>query len=161
MTMTKKVLGVSLVEVLVALLMLSVGLLGFAALQLQSLRFTNDTYLQSQGEILLYDMADRLRLNANVARGGNYVLDFEDPILEPTRDCMTLTCTGGQLAEYDLWWFQTEAQRALSDGKPSIQMPDPDQPGELILAIRYFLQGDEENADGDVPPRVTAIEVNL
>ena len=60
--------GFSLIEVLVALLVLAIGLLGLAALQAQGLRFNHDAYVRTQATNLAYDIVDRMRANnANVA----------------------------------------------------------------------------------------------
>jgi type IV pilus assembly protein PilV len=64
--------GFSLIEVLVTLLITSVGLLGLAALQVKSLQFNHGAYLRSQANILAYDIADRMRLNKDDARAGDY-----------------------------------------------------------------------------------------
>ena len=55
--------GFTLVEVLVAWLVLSVGLLGMAALQLESLRASRAALRHTQAAILVADMADRVRAN--------------------------------------------------------------------------------------------------
>lgn len=54
--------GFSLVEVLVAVVVLGVGLLGLAALQANSLRFNHDSNIRSQATILAYDMMERMRM---------------------------------------------------------------------------------------------------
>ncbi len=60
--------GFSLIEVLVALLVLAIGLLGLAALQAQGLRFNHDAYVRTQATHIAYDIVDRMRANnANVA----------------------------------------------------------------------------------------------
>jgi type IV pilus assembly protein PilV len=60
--------GFSIIEVLVALLVLAIGLLGLAALQAQGLRFNHDAYVRTQATHLAYDIIDRMRANrANVA----------------------------------------------------------------------------------------------
>jgi len=60
--------GFSIVEVLIALLVLAIGLLGLAALQAQGLRFNHDAYVRTQATNLAYDIVDRMRVNrANVA----------------------------------------------------------------------------------------------
>ena len=60
--------GFSLIEVLVALLVLAIGLLGLAALQAQGLRFNHDAYVRTQATHLAYDIIDRMRANnTNVA----------------------------------------------------------------------------------------------
>lgn len=55
--------GFSLLEVLVALVILSVGLLGLAALQARSLQFNQDAYVRTQATLLAYDIIDRMRAN--------------------------------------------------------------------------------------------------
>lgn len=64
--------GFSLVEVLVALLVLSIGLLGLAGLQAGSVRANHGAYLRSQATALGYDMLDRMRANRTSALNGNY-----------------------------------------------------------------------------------------
>ena len=67
--------GFSLLEVLVTLLILSVGLLGLAGLQVQGLRFNHFAYMRGQTSALAYAMADRMRANrfAIVSATGDYV----------------------------------------------------------------------------------------
>lgn len=59
----QKMSGVSLIEVLVALLVLSIGLLGFAALQGFSLQAGQHSYNRSQAVDLAYEVADYARAN--------------------------------------------------------------------------------------------------
>ncbi|WP_137804287.1 type IV pilus modification protein PilV [Pseudomonas sp. G(2018)] len=56
--------GMTLIEVLVALLILGVGLLGAAALQLNALKYTDSARMTSQASFIAYDMMDRIRANA-------------------------------------------------------------------------------------------------
>ena len=59
--------GFTLIEVLVALVILSVGLLGLAGLQTTGIRNNHSANLRSQATIMAYDIADRIRANkANV-----------------------------------------------------------------------------------------------
>jgi len=55
--------GFTLLEVLIALVVLSIGLLGIAALQGVGLRSSHGAQLASQAGLLAYDMADRIRAN--------------------------------------------------------------------------------------------------
>jgi len=60
--------GFSLIEVLVAMLVLAIGLLGLAALQTQGVRFNHDAYVRSHATALAYDIVDKMRVNrANAA----------------------------------------------------------------------------------------------
>ncbi|PCR95555.1 type IV pilus modification protein PilV [Pseudomonas fluorescens] len=56
--------GMSLIEILVALLILTVGLLGAAAVQLNALKYTDSSRMTSQASFIAYDMMDRIRANA-------------------------------------------------------------------------------------------------
>ncbi|MHC8307383.1 type IV pilus modification protein PilV [Pseudomonas sp. PB3P13] len=56
--------GTTLIEVLVALLILTVGLLGAAAFQLNALKYTDSSRMTSQASFIAYDMMDRIRANA-------------------------------------------------------------------------------------------------
>jgi len=55
--------GFSLIEVLVALLVLSIGLLGIAMLQIQGVRFNYGSYSRSQAVLLANDFAERMYAN--------------------------------------------------------------------------------------------------
>jgi type IV pilus assembly protein PilV len=71
--------GLTLVEILIALLILSVGLLGLASLQTLSLKFNTSAYYRTQATQLAYDFADRMRANRQAALDGSYTVPFEDP----------------------------------------------------------------------------------
>lgn len=64
--------GFSLLEVLIAVLILSIGLLGLAALHATSLKANHGAYHKSQATFLAYDMVDRLRANRPQAINGTY-----------------------------------------------------------------------------------------
>lgn len=56
--------GMTLIEVLVALVILTVGLLGAAAIQLNALKYTDSSRMTSQASFIAYDMMDRIRANS-------------------------------------------------------------------------------------------------
>jgi len=64
--------GFTLTEALVALVVLSIGLLGVAALQLTSLRSNQSSAMRSQATFLAYDIVDRMRANRAAAANGAY-----------------------------------------------------------------------------------------
>jgi type IV pilus assembly protein PilV len=64
--------GYGLIEVLVALLVLSIGLLGLARLQLTGLRNTHSATLRFEAVNLAYDILDRMRANRVPAVAGHY-----------------------------------------------------------------------------------------
>lgn len=62
--------GATLIEVLVAVLLLSFGIVGLAGLQMNGTKFNHGAYLRSQGTALAYDMADRIRANLDACEPG-------------------------------------------------------------------------------------------
>ncbi len=66
--------GFSMIEVLVAVLVLSVGLLGVAALQTNALKSNQSAFQRSQATMLSYFMMDAMRSNRSVAVIGSYDL---------------------------------------------------------------------------------------
>ena len=66
--------GFSLLEVLIALLVLSIGLLGLAALQITSLRSNEMANMQTTATQLAYDITDRMRANPEGVANNEYVL---------------------------------------------------------------------------------------
>jgi type IV pilus assembly protein PilV len=70
--------GFTLIEALIALLVLSIGLLGVAAMQLASLQANNGAFQRTQATFLAQDIADRMRANRRAALDGEYDFDFGD-----------------------------------------------------------------------------------
>lgn len=68
--------GFTLVEILVTVVLISVGLLGVAALQLTTLRGNQDAYVRSQASVLAGDILDRMRVNPFDFRANGYSVDF-------------------------------------------------------------------------------------
>ena len=83
--------GMTLIEVLVALLILTVGLLGAAAVQLNALKYTDSSRMTSQASFIAYDMMDRIRANS----GADYT------VTPPTSGNLSVT------RDQDLYDFTT------------------------------------------------------
>lgn len=88
--------GAGLIEVLVAVLVMGVGLLGIAAMQATALRNNQSALERTQATIQTYSILDAMRANKTAASAGGYDL---------ARTCVTPTATG-TLAELDKrQWF--------------------------------------------------------
>lgn len=97
--------GFSLIEVLVAVFVLAIGLLGLAGLQAKSLQFNYSAYQRSQATILAYDIIDRMRANLGEAQASPSSYDIADNVAPSTStNCQTnmATCTPAQMASFDL-----------------------------------------------------------
>lgn len=75
--------GVGLIEVLVAVLVLAIGLLGVAAMQATALRNSQSSLERSQGVMHVYTILDAMRANPNAARAGAYNMGMADPCVAP------------------------------------------------------------------------------
>ena len=94
--------GFTLIEVMVSVLVLSIGLVGVAALQGVSLKNTQSAFMRSQATALAYDVADRMRANVISARIGLYDSGSYDPPATVAGCKSTTGCTAQNMAEHDL-----------------------------------------------------------
>ncbi|RDS85707.1 type IV pilus modification protein PilV [Dyella psychrodurans] len=104
--------GVSLIEVLVAVLVCSAGLVGVAGLLVTSARSNHAAYLRTQVTLLAQGMADRMRANPVGVWSGGYNGSFPNGA---TQDCQ-LGCTPGQLARHDQGVWSSQLQTLLPSG---------------------------------------------
>ncbi len=95
--------GFSLVEVLIALLVLTIGLLGLANLQGQSISSSYNAHLRTQATSLARNVIDRMRANRELAaETTSYQTVFTEPPASAGTDCSVSDCTPVQMASYDL-----------------------------------------------------------
>lgn len=125
--------GFSLIEVLVALLILSVGLLGLAGLQGRSLREGNDALRRTQAVQYAEDILDRMR--ANRANAGQYAIVLGAPV------------NGYDgIVETDLTEWKSGLANSLPGGDGSVALG-----GNLVTVIVVWLDGDPEtNPDNTI-----------
>ncbi len=74
--------GISLIEVLVTVLILSFGMLGLAGLQAVSMRGNNTAYERTQATYIANEMIDRMRANRSGALNGDYELALADDAVD-------------------------------------------------------------------------------
>jgi type IV pilus assembly protein PilV len=117
---TKKTSGFSLIEVLVALFVLSLGLLGLAALQTTAFRFNTQSYQRTQAVIQAYDILDRIRANPAGKNGGLYNTVAMGYLPSSPPDCLSAACTETQMANYDIFQWNTANAAMLTSGQGSI-----------------------------------------
>ncbi len=68
---TDRECGFSLLEALVSMVIISIGLLGLAALQASGIRFNHDAYVRTQATNLAYDVIERMRIDSVNAIGSD------------------------------------------------------------------------------------------
>ena len=113
--------GFTLMEVLIALLILSIGLLGLASLQTNGLRSNQMASMRTTATQLANDIADRMRANPTGVDAQRYVIATSDadPVIPVGETCEGTTCTSAQMATYDLAQWRG-AVRALPGGTSAI-----------------------------------------
>lgn len=107
--------GFTLIEVLIAMLVLAVGLLGLAALQASSLRNAQSAYNRSIATELAYDMVDRMR--ANIPGKATYIIG---PATQIVNCVNTIGCTTAQMAKNDLYEWNLAVNTNLPSGASSV-----------------------------------------
>lgn len=156
----KKQDGLSMIEVLVAITILSIGLLGTAALQIQSKRANLGSVERALASMLINDMFERMR--ANPSRFNVYLTELgvaqkvgESAGTEPRR-CVDQTCTPTELATWDVWdWEQSligasEVASGVNTGGlvlPLACMTGPAGGGEGLYTIAVNWRGHSEFTD--------------
>jgi type IV pilus assembly protein PilV len=118
-TPARRALGFSMVEVLVAVFVIAVGLLGVARLHATSKRTNLEAVELTNAAVLAQDLLERMRSNplilgAYTANGGGTTLSGTPAA--PATDCEAVECTDAQLAAYDLavWWQMIAGAAELS-----------------------------------------------
>lgn len=112
--------GFSMLEVLVALFVLSIGLLGLAALQTTAFKFNHQSYERTQAVIQAYDILDRIRANPAGKNAGLYNTVSSGYIASSYQNCMATACTTTQLAEFDISEWNTANASLLAEGAGQI-----------------------------------------
>ena len=109
--------GFTFIEVLVAVLVLGIGLVGVAGLQSVALGMNQGAYLRSQATLLAGDIADRMRANPVGIHNGAYDMGAGASATENT-DCEGTTgCNTGALAGHDLYEWTQQVGNVLPNGQ--------------------------------------------
>jgi type IV pilus assembly protein PilV len=111
--------GFTLVEVLIALVVLAIGMLGIAALLLNGLQSSRIASLRTQAVLLAADMGDRIR--ANRTGGASYALAQGTTLSTPGKACTSAgQCVASEIAAVDLYAWQQSVLRALPGATTAI-----------------------------------------
>ena len=114
--------GLGMIEILVALLILSIGLLGLAAMQVTSTKMTSLSQQKTQAMILADDMVERVRAN----RGNAGTYDGIDA--ESSDSCETdFTASGGNVAANDEAEWTNAVRCLLANGRGDVSVNTGDE----------------------------------
>lgn len=119
--------GISLTEVMVAVLVLALAVIGSAGLQWRALRSAHETGMQSAASRIAADLAESMRAFRGVVPGQAgmpHIVDFEYDStsgMEPAAlPCLSVTCTPAQLAAFELQDAARRIREQLPEGRVRI-----------------------------------------
>ena len=113
MTQIRKSKGFSLVEVLIALVIMSVGMLGIAGLYVQSMQAGRTSMLRHHAVTLAGDVADRIRANPTAAAAYTVAAGANHNCVAMGADCDSI-----EMAAHDILLWQQQALRVpAADGR--------------------------------------------
>ncbi len=145
MIIMKNKAGFTLIEVLIAMLILAVGLLGLAGMQMNGLRNNLSAYHRSQATQLAYDIADRMRANVDDAGnfgGSTYItLDPADAVIQASCTAVAGDCSSAQMAQQDLFEWYRDLTATLPGATEDITVA-----GSLFTVTLSW----DDDRDGDV-----------
>ena len=123
--------GFTLVEVLVAVLVISIGMLGVARLVLAAVKANDSAYFRTQAANLAYSMLDEMRANrAYALTAPGYAVGYGAyPNPGFTCEGSGNTCTPAQIAQYDLYMWKQ--QLSSSSGVTTGALPNGD--GQIVM----------------------------
>jgi len=118
--MIKKSKGFTLLEVMIAMVISAVSLLGLAGLQAQSLSFNNTAYIRSQATYFAYDILEKMRMNKTAANAGSYDLATTDVPLSGSCYGTSATCSESDFAAADKYEWHSLVTDTLPGGASSV-----------------------------------------
>lgn len=144
--------GFSLVEALVALVVLSIGMLGIAALYVESLRSGRTALLRTQAVALAGDMADRIRANPAGRMAYNDVVTVADTVAA----CAPggAGCTTTQLAHHDKALWLGALQAALPGAVGTVVVDDTTIPPNYTITITWLEAGQDPASPNSYTTRI-------
>lgn len=142
--------GISLVEVLVSMVVLSIGLLGVAGLQANVTKYKVNSWSRTAVSSLYSDFSDRVRMNSDVA-GSNYITGVNSTSLylvntkwadqqsaaltTPSPNCLSASCTTTQRAAFDLITWRQLVRANLPQGATFV---DGDRSTGIDVTLMWF-----------------------
>ncbi|MDJ0939080.1 MAG: type IV pilus modification protein PilV [Woeseiaceae bacterium] len=137
--------GFSLIEVLIALVIMSVGMLGIASLYVQSMQAGRTSLLRHNAVTLAGDVADRIRANPSAG-----VL-YEG--LGANNNCVDggVVCSATEMADHDIFLWKDQADETLPAGDVQIVFDNTVNPPEYEIAVVWEEPGQPQNYTVTIP----------
>ena len=144
-TPNKKQRGFSLVEVLIALIIMSVGMLGIAGLFVQSMQAGRTSMFRHHAVTLAGDVADRIRANprAGIAYAG---FGADNGCIDTGNDC-----NEAAMAANDIFFWDEQATDSLPSGAISVNFDDTVLPPQYTIRVDWVEPGETPSYEIVIP----------
>jgi type IV pilus assembly protein PilV len=141
----RRVAGFTLIEVLIALIIMSVGMLGIAGLYVHSMQAGRTSVLRHNAVTLAGDIADRIR--ANPRAGAAYALAGAN------NNCVNggIDCTIGEMAANDVFLWDQQAAATLPNGQVNVVFNNGVVPPEYTITVTWTEPGEVLNYTVTIP----------
>lgn len=128
--------GFTLLEVMVAMLIFSIGLLGLAGLHVAGLSNNKTADLRGLAVIMTYDMAERIRAN-NSGASGDYDAVGTTAATAPGTNCVLSTgCTNpDDIADWDIFEWKTTLASAMPSGIGTVTRANSTSP--FVITVMW------------------------
>lgn len=156
--------GFTLLEVLVTVVVISIGLLGLLRLQTVSLFNTQISSARSRATLAADDITARIEANASAAADKDYVYDSPYPNQPkpdaPDTDCSNHKhCQPAQMAAFDLWQWdhslgdESKTAHGLPNGRGYVECTDTDSDNhcrQYRITVAWA-ERQRDDTDSDTP----------
>jgi len=107
--------GISLLESLVAIVVMALGILGILGVQMRNLADTQTSVRRAQAVRLIEDLGERMKAHPNALMNlASYTIGWNATLsASPAVNCRDLACSPVQLAAYDLWAWRILVRDSL------------------------------------------------
>ena len=151
--------GFTLLEVLVAIVILAIGLIGLAGLQVVSTKNNQTAYYRAVAIQQVYDMADRMRANLAGVRAG----DYNSMAGAADSGCVLASCTAAGMANTDKFQWNANNGVLLPQGAGLLSCVScPPAAGDWLFKIKvsWHERGEGVGA-GAVGGTTHSVEVSM
>jgi type IV pilus assembly protein PilV len=119
--------GFTMMEILVSIMVVAFGLLGYAAMMAKSIKDNRIATMRSQATLLSYDIAERMRANKQAALSGAYTIGIGS------------TPVGSTVAQLDLIKWKSDVSQSLPQGDGAVSVMGD---GKATITLQWDDDGD-------------------
>ena len=160
--------GIGIIEVLIALVVVSLGVLGMASLQLTGMKHTSSGYNRSIAVLFSENLSSRMRSNPGSVNAGDYA-DYDSaadancnvrpvPICQASVGVNAQSCTAEEMADFDLFSiacgsvngdgeFVDGVTNTLNDGRVQVECDAPCGPASNYMVTITWNEGNTTSGE--------------